>query len=515
MPLFISPCPAYGTGTGRRTRCYGLGTGPAATPDRPGGGLPRRPGQGNNRGEGRRRLPTPCARPAAFQARTFGSRAPVWRRLLKAGAQGRSTRAGGNLPPRGRRRRPGGLGPPPQPGSERAMRRGRSDRRESGPHKRPRPFPRGTAGGKRPVRPRQQTLGDTQRADQAAAWGAREASARWAVRRSRKRPERVMRNEPGDRSKGAPAKIEHADTRVLRSGAGRRSVADESAVRRRRARKGTPHGPCADAGRESLRQGADADKAAAPKKPLRSEIRREKRAGGGEAAARRPAPKTPEEGADQPSYRSEQDPDGHDIAARERKGQRGPSATWHRTESPERGSEEARPTPPCRAAGPDERACATTGTACPPPELQRPAQGIGRSDRVGGGATAGGPKHSSRDNDAQAGRPQTSPRDEGARAAREDGRGPPRAREGPTKPQYRRGRAAPDQAPSPAGSCIRHTAPGGPSPGRSERAGVILLLYFSSTSSRSKITRITCSGFPSTLSAMISAAFILSLAGVL
>ena len=192
-----------------------------------------------------------------------------------------------------------------------------------------------------------------------------------------------------------------------------------------------------------------------------------------------------------------------------------PRRAMRRTGKAERGSEEVRPAPPCRAAGPDERACATTGTACPPPELQRPAQGIGRSDRVGGGATAGGPKHSSRDNDAQAGRPQTSPRDEGARAAREDGRGPPRAREGPTKPQYRRGRAAPDQAPSPAGSCIRHTAPGGPSPGRSERAGVILLLYFSSTSSRSKITRITCSGFPSTLSAMISAAFILSLAGVL
>ena len=279
--------------------------------------------------------------------------------------------------------------------------------------------PGGTAGGKRPARPRQQTLGDTQRADQAAAWGAREASARWAVRRSRKRPERVMRNEPGDRSKGAPAKIEHADTRVLRSGAGRRSVADESAVRRRRARKGTPHGPCADAGRESLRQGADADKAAAPKKPLRSEIRREKRAGGGEAAARRPAPKTPEEGADQPSYRSEQDPDGHDIAARERKGQRGPSATWRRTESPERGSEEARPAPPCRAAGPDERACATTGTACPPPELQRPAQGIGRSDRAGGGATAGRPKHSKRNKDG-AGR---TPADQPPRRRSEGGAG--------------------------------------------------------------------------------------------
>ncbi len=36
----------------------------------------------------------------------------------------------------------------------------------------------------------------------AQLWGAREAPARWAVRRSRKRPERVSRNEPCARSKG-------------------------------------------------------------------------------------------------------------------------------------------------------------------------------------------------------------------------------------------------------------------------------------------------------------------------
>ena len=99
-------------------------------------------------------------------------------------------------------------------------------------------------------------------------------------------------------------------------------------------------------------------------------------------------------------------------------------------------------------------------------------------------------------------------------------------------------RVMPDQAPSPA-EPARHRAPGGQTAGRSS-AGVKFSAkrspatltgtifpghseatrakagrpYPSYSSSRSKITRITCSGFPITLSMMISAALILSRAGV-
>ena len=109
---------------------------------------------------------------------------------------------------------------------------------------------------------------------------------------------------------------------------------------------------------------------------------------------------------------------------------------------------------------------------------------------------------------------------------------------GQTDKRCRRGQAAAVPAPSPA-EPARHRAPGGQTAGRSS-AGVKFSAkrspatltgtifpghseatrakagrpYPSYSSSRSKITRITCSGFPITLSMMISAALILSRAGV-
>ena len=55
-----------------------------------------------------------------------------------------------------------------------------------------------------------------------------------------------------------------------------------------------------------------------------------------------------------------------DNAAHEREGQRGPGAKMDGAERTERGPEEARPAPAYWAARPDERACATTGTARAP-----------------------------------------------------------------------------------------------------------------------------------------------------
>lgn len=152
------------------------------------------------------------------------------------------------------------------------------------------------------------------------------------------------------------------------AGAKRRTI---SAVRRRRARKGTPQRRRADAGRESLRRGE--------RKPCRNadqplgKLRAGNKAGGGEAAARSPAAKKPGQRHGQPSYRSGQDPAERPDAAHKRKGQRGPNAQMRRTGKAERGPEEARPVP---TTGPRGRTREPAPRPVPPaarPKRLRPA----------------------------------------------------------------------------------------------------------------------------------------------
>ena len=242
----------------------------------------------------------------------------------------------------------------------------------------------------------------------------------------------------------------------------------KSAVRRRRARKGTP--------RHRLRGSRRREP------PARERIPGALRRGEGKAPPKHSGAKARQrcEGRRRKCPEKARKSRAPEVAgpgrARQRRprarGAAGPRREDGRRRGRGEGHEEERPEPPYRAAPPDERASAPSLRGAEADNADRsPAHAPGMSDRDGGGATGGDPTTKQDSTAKQAGRTQTSPR-RMARAARANGREQPAGGVGPKRCRNQRGQAAPARRHLLPGMS-RHRATGKPSPGRSARAGLI------------------------------------------
>ena len=204
------------------------------------------------------------------------------------------------------------------------------------------------------------------RGGQAAAWGAREAVPQWGIRRSRKRPERVMRNKRCEAPQASIAPIEHADTRVLRSGAGRRIVPAEK--RRAKAKgsegSGAPvgHSPQAKATWSPVVRGArggnsargaraipyETSRAKRSKRAMRRLSTRDKEGHTAPAPARTPGERASGTGACRASARTGRDGSGATSGGQTDKQESGPE---HSGGAGDQAGRQAQPAPPTKEAG--------------------------------------------------------------------------------------------------------------------------------------------------------------------